>query len=278
MNMMIAGSILNFLLDGSTGNTKPSMLEGGTEKFDSLIKRSVFNARENNSALNIRSLKTPETGGSRTGVYLKAFNNGIAAKGKSSDNACLKSNDISMLTDFLLQCGYTEADAKQFIGKLLEKHPDGIIPLSEFFSQVGAPDTSGGKPYPSIIMNPSVTPRFDSLLKDLGLTLEETDRTLNAARSSDGGLDLDKLIAQLKAGDRMNGEKRGTVKDSSSVKVSKKLEELGIQIQPAPATGQIAMSDLITGLEQLRDRAIDGLRKVDGGFSKNNNWTGVNTA
>ena len=262
MNMiMTAGSILNFLLGGLTGDSKPSVREGGPNNFDSLIKQLLLNAGETNSALNIRTLKTSETGGGRPGVYLKAFNNGLAANGKSLDKACLKSNDINMLTDLLLQCGYTEADAKQFIGKLLEKHPDGMIPLSEFFSQVAAPEISGGKPYPSIIINPSVTPRFDSLLKDFGLTLEETDRTLNAARAADGGLDLDKLIAQLKATrDRMRGEKRGTIEDSSSVKVSNKLEEFGIQIQPAPATGQITMDGLITGLEQLKDRVNVGLR------------------
>lgn len=261
MNMMIAGSILNFILGGLTGDSKPSVREGGAEKFDSLIKRTMFNTRETNNALNIRSLKTTETGGSSTGVYLKAFNNGIAAKSKSSDNACLKSNDINMLTDFLLQCGYTETDAKQFVGKLLGKHPDGMIPLSEFFSQVGARETSGGKPCQSIIINPSVTPRFDSLLRDFGLTLEETDRTLNAARTADGGLNLDELIAQLKpARDRMRGEKRGIVEDSSSIKVSNKMEELGIQIQSLPTTGQLTMDDLITGLEQLKDRLNAGLR------------------
>lgn len=258
---MTAGSILNFLLGGLTGDSKPSVREGGADNFDSLIKQLLLNEGETNSALNIRTLKTSETGGRRTGVYLKAFNNGLAAKGNSLDNACFKSNDYNMLTDFLLQCGYTEADAKQFIGKLLEKHPDGMIPLSEFFSQVAAPEISGKKPYPSIIINPSVTPRFDSLLKDFGLTLEEADNTLNAARTADGGLDLDKLIAQLKTTrDRMKGEKRGIIEDNSSVKVSNKLEELGIQIQPAPATGQITMDGLITGLKQLKDRINVGHR------------------
>lgn len=91
------------------------------------------------------------------------------------------------------------------------------------------------------------------------MTLEETDRTLDAARAADGGLDLNKLIAQLKTTrDRMKGEKRGIIEDSSSVKVSNKLEELGIQIQPAPATGQITLDGLITGLEQLKDRINAG--------------------
>lgn len=133
MNIMTAGSILNFLLGGLTGDSKPSVQEGGGDNFGSLIKQLLLNEGEKNSALNIRTLKRSETGGGRTGVYLKAFNNGLAAKGKSLGNACLKSNDYNMLTDFLLQCGYTEADAKQFIGKLLEKHPDGMLPLSEFF-------------------------------------------------------------------------------------------------------------------------------------------------
>jgi hypothetical protein len=261
---MIAGSILNLLLNGLNGlagDSKPSLPEKVSEDFDSLIKKSIDGIRNMNCAENARLIKTDNPEGSGTGAYLEALNKGLIARGKSLDKACLNSNDIHILADFLRQCGYTEADAEKFIGKLLEKHPDGMIPLSEFFSQVTAPGTSGGRPYPSIIINPSVAPRFDSLLKDFGLTLEEAGRTLNVARAADGGLDLDKLIAQLKvAGDRMKGEKRGTVEAGSSVKVSKKLEELGIQIQPAPATGQIAMNDLITGLEHLRDRAIVGLR------------------
>jgi len=276
MNMMIAGSILDFVLNGLMGDSKPSVPEGGSENFDSLMKRSLFNTRETNSAMNVRTLKTPETGGSRTGVYLEALNRGLVSRGKSLDNANLKSNDVNMLTDFLLQCGYTEADAKQFIGKLLEKHPNGMIPLSEFFSQVLAPGTSGKIPYPSIIINSSATPRFDSLLKDFGLTLEETDRTLNAARAADGGLDLDKLIAQLKATrDRMRGEKRGASEDIPSANVLTKLEELGIQVQPGPATGRISMDGLITGLEQLKDRVAVMGHGIDNGFLKDHNLSGA---
>ena len=267
MNMMIAGSIINSLLGGLMGESKPSVGEDGAKNFDSLIKKLLLNIKEANSASNGLTSKTPETSGLRTGIYLKAFNTGLAAKGKSSDNAYLKSNDINMLTEFLLQCGYTEADARQYIGKLLEKHPDGMIPLSEFFSQIAAPETTGGKPYSSIIIDPSITPKFDSLLKDFGLTLEETDRTLNAARAADGGLDLDKLIAQLKATrNRMRGEKRGAAQDIPSARVLTKLEELGIQVQPDPAAGRVPMDDLITGLEQLKGRVNAGGHGIDNGF------------
>jgi len=278
MNMMIAGSIINSLLGGLMGESKPSVGEDGAKNFDSLIKKLLLNIKEANSASNGLTSKTPETSGLRTGIYLKAFNTGLAAKGKSSDNAYLKSNDINMLTEFLLQCGYTEADARQYIGKLLEKHPDGMIPLSEFFSQIAAPETTGGKPYSSIIIDPSITPKFDSLLKDFGLTLEETDRTLNAARAADGGLDLDKLIAQLKATrNRMRGEKRGAAQDIPSARVLTKLEELGIQVQPDPAAGRVPMDDLITGLEQLKGRVNAGGHGIDNGFPKDHHLPGVDT-
>lgn len=262
-NLMIAGSVINFLLNGLMGGSQSSVQEGGAGNFDSLIKQLLLNTREANSVSNGLTPKRHETSGLKTGIYLKAFNDGLVAKGKSSDNAYLKSSDVNMLTDFLLQCGYTEADAQRYIGKLLEKHPDGMIPLSEFFSQVEVPGASGKKSYPPIIMDPSISSRLDSLLKDFGLLLEEADHMLNVARIPGGGLDLDKLIAQLKeAGDRMKGEKRGTVEDGSLIKVSKKLEELGIQIQPASATGQITMDNLITGMEQLRDRAIEEFRRT----------------
>lgn len=276
MNMMIAGSIIDSLLSGLMGVSKPSIQERRPDNFDSLIKQLLLKTREANSVSNGLVLKTPEMDGLRTGIYLKAFNNGLAARGKSMDNACLKSSDIDMLTNFLLQCGYTEADAQQYIGKLLEKHPDGMIPLSEFFSQLAAPETSGKKTYSSIIMDPSVTTRFDSLLKDFGMTLVETDCTLNAARSTDGGLDLDKLIAQLKTTrDRMRGENRGTVEGIASVKVSKKLEELGIQIQPAQSAGRISMGDFITGLEQLKGRLNAKENMIDNRFLKNQSLSGA---
>lgn len=278
MDMMIAGSILNFLFNGLTSEPKPSLQEVGVDNFDSMMKQLMLKTREKNSALDIRALKRSETDGGRTGVYLKAINNGLAAKGKSLDKAYLKSNDISMLTDFLLQCGYTEADAKQFMGKLLEKHPDGMIPLSEFFSQAEDPELSGKKAYPSIIIDSSVTPRFDSLLRDFGLTLKETDHTLDAARAAGGGLDLDKLIAQLKATrDSMRVEKRGASEDTPSAKVSTKLEELGIQVQPAQGTGRIPMDDLITGLEQLKYRINARSHGADNGFLKDNNFPGADT-
>ncbi|RPH51291.1 MAG: flagellar hook-length control protein FliK [Desulfobacteraceae bacterium] len=272
MNMMIAGSILNFLLGGLTGDSKSSVREVGPNNFDSFIKEALLKAGEKNSALNVRTRNMLEMGVKRNGIYLKAFNDGLAAKGKSSDKAWMKSSDIDVLTDFLRQCGYTDTDADLFIGKLLEKYPDGMIPLSEFFARVETPEISGGTAYTSISLNPSVTPRLDSLLKDFGLTLEEADNTINAARTADGGLDLDKLITQLKkAGNRMEGEKGGTIEDRSSVKVSKKLEELGIQIQPDPATGRITIDDLVMGLEQLRDRANLRSHVTDNGFSKDHN-------
>lgn len=271
-NIMIAGSILNFLSSIGTDPTIQTEVDE-SNTFEALIKKSMQNSLKKDLSGNdaqITIFNQKENGSS---VYLETLRKGLLAKGKSLDKIYLKDSDINTLTDFLNQCGYNKTDVKKCIEKLLQNHSDGMIRLSDFFSEIekhplsSSSASSGKKSYNPICMEPSVIPRIESALKDLGLSLKDADNTLNSARSTSGGLDLNKLIAQLKTlGNRTNKESGKTEDKVSAIKFLEKHQKLGLQITPDNESGNISIERFIAALEQFRD-----------GVSGNSYGTDVNT-
>ncbi|MBA3035182.1 MAG: flagellar hook-length control protein FliK [Desulfobacterium sp.] len=270
-NIMLAGSILNFLTGICTGSTSQPDVNG-LNNFKTIMNKSMQNSIKTDLSekpANTKIFNQKENGKL---VYLEALRKGLLAKGKSLDKIYLKDSDIHTLTVFLNQCGYNKTDAKQCIEKLIENNPDGRIKLSDLFSEIethltsSTSASSGKTSYRSVHLEPSVTPGIESALKDLGLSLKDADNTLSAARSTSGGLDLNKLIAQLKTTeDRINKGSDKTEEKISAIKFLEKHQKLGLQITPDKETGQISINGFIAALEQFRDGVSGKAKDTTGG-------------
>ncbi|MBU1052896.1 MAG: flagellar hook-length control protein FliK [Proteobacteria bacterium] len=259
-NIMIAKSILNLLGSLSTNPTTQTELNGANN-FEALIKKSMHNfLKTDGSKKTAQSIKLNQKENSNLS-YLEKLRTGLLEKGKSLEKIYLKESDIHTLNLFLTQCGYSKTDAKLCIDKLLENNPDGKIKLSDIFSEIethllsSASDSSGkNKSDHPVYLEPSVMPGIESALKDLGLSLKDADNVLNAARSASGGLDLNKLIVQLKTlENRPNKETSEMEEKISAAKFLEKHEKLGLKITPDKETGLVSIDRFIAALEQFEN-------------------------
>ncbi|MFH2047299.1 MAG: flagellar hook-length control protein FliK [Pseudomonadota bacterium] len=268
-NIMIAKSILNLLGSFSTSPTTQTELNGANN-FEALIKKSMRNFLKTDGNKNTAQSKILNQKENSNLSYLEKLRKGLLEKGKSLDKIYLKESDIQSLNLFLTQCGYSKTDAKLCIDRLLENNPDGKIKLSDIFSEIethllsSASDSSGkNKSDHPTYLEPSVIPSIESALKDLGLSLKDADNVLNAARSTSGGLDLNKLIVQLKTfKNRPNNESSKMEEKISAVRFLEKHEKLGLEITPDKETGLVSIDRFIAALEQFEDEISGTTRQT----------------
>lgn len=259
----------NLVQRQTAADLTPPWVKRGPENFFALLKEKLHSARQKHSGDFVWPQQTLQPGGKGVDGYIETLRKSLLAKGKPLDKVYLSTKDLPVLADFLQQCGYTEARANQCIAKLFENQAGGAVQLSKFFSHIERQGIAAKTDPAPVVLESAAAPRIASVLMDLGLTLKETDRTLHIARTTDGGLDLDKLIAQLKSSrERMLIEKRGAVDKKTALQVLRKLEELGIQVQLQTATDRSVMDDVIAALEKLRDPAV-GIRAGDNGRGLN---------
>jgi len=289
MNLMTL-KIVSLPLDYKT-NSKGKCIksEKGNRDFFSTIQRLMNSAQKRSFH---RTAELPGAGlPLRKGYsfYLESLRKGLLAKGKPLHNISLNSEDLLALKKFLSHCGFSREDVERFLKELLENNPHREINLSQFFlkiAELGPPKTKIHQP---ITMEPSASPYIESALRDLGLTPKEIGHALSAARIQGGGLDLDKFIIALKKisnsnrkidlqntskpdhlvrarevvsrqavfGDATRGNKAKAEQNSAHV-ISKKPEDIGIQISDKGKAGQISIKDFIAALEQMTGRAGKG--------------------
>ena len=132
--------------------------------------------------------------------HLESFRKGLLAKGKPLDKLSLNKEDLPLLKELLLQCGFSEQKVERFLKEIKNNNPDGEISLANFFQKIeelGPPERSekNDKQY---IVEPSAIPHIESVLRNFGLTPKELDNVFSAAKDESGGLDLKRFAIKIK--------------------------------------------------------------------------------
>jgi len=189
--------------------------------------------------------------GKKTGTayLLDQLREGLLAKGKPLSQISLKQEDLFLLKAFLRHLGFSERRGEDILKRLAENHPEGEIRLSQFFQHIealGLPDT------PSQHLEPSLVPHLESALRIMGLTPEALERAFSEAKHEQGGLDLTKLVAKLKALYHEMGEGSGMENRPVAFdQISAKLERIGLHPPVTEKQGQLTLQDFISSLERL---------------------------
>jgi Holliday junction resolvasome RuvABC DNA-binding subunit len=182
---------------------------------------------------------------------------GLLAKGKPLNQISLKQEDQALLKKLLLHLGFSEKQGEDIIKGLAEKNPGGEILLSQFvqhISDLGIPEKESFQH-----IEPSVMPQLESALRALGLKPQEVERIFAEARTKQGGLDLTKLVAELKEFHSEMGEKAGSGdRQVAFNQISDKLEKIGLHTQVTSKPGEISLKEFIASLEQMSGDKAQG--------------------
>ena len=266
MNPMMILEMASMLLSFKTDtNSKPLKSIEGKGDFFSRFRKQM-NAIQDGSfkgpATSLKetsSLTNNKTKSNDIHFYLESLRKGLLAKGKPLNKITLSGDDLLELKKFLSHCGLSQKDVESFLKKLAENNPGGEINISEFFLKINEFGPARTKISETIALESSAIPHIESILRDFNLKPEEVDRALIAARIKGGGLDLNKFIEKLKTiWARMGSAGQKTLDQTSSQKVSEKLENLGIQIPDKEKPGQISIKGFIAALERMTGRPQNG--------------------
>ena len=187
--------------------------------------------------------------------YLKSFRNALLAAGKPLDKICLNKEDLPLLKKLLLQCSFSEEKAESILKELEINTPSGEINLATFFQKIGALDLdepTKKNDKQTCIIEPSVIPHIESVLRKLGLPPRELDTIFSAATVEGGGIDPKMVAIKLKQTLNRLSDKIQTIKDHDTIKqVSKKMETMGLSLTDKAKTDNITIEDFIASLEQM---------------------------
>ena len=184
--------------------------------------------------------------------YLESLRKGLLVKGKQLDKISLKGEDLILLKEFLFHCGFSKESVERFLKDLAGKNPGKEINLSQFFTRVAELGLSEKRINKPFTLEDADIPHIESALRYFGLTPKEGDNAISAARTEDGGLDLDKLVMELREiRDQINERSQVIIDQKTLSQISKKLENIGIRIPDMGRGGQISIKDFIRALEAL---------------------------
>jgi hypothetical protein len=187
--------------------------------------------------------------------YLESFRNALLATGKPLDKISLNTEDLPLLKKLLLQCGFSEQKADNFLKELKISNPDGEINLANFFQKIAKldpPERTEKNEKQTCMIEPSAIPHMESILRNFGLTPKELDTIFGAAKVDGGGVDLKRLTIKLKQISNRLSDKIQTIKDHDTVnRISNKMETMGLNLSDKAKAGKISIEDFITSLEQM---------------------------
>ena len=187
--------------------------------------------------------------------YLESFRKCLLGTGKPLDKISLNTEDLPLLKKFLLQCGFSEQKAENFLKELKIDHPDGEINLANFFQKIGefAPPEKTEKQ--TCMIEPSAIPHMESVLRNFGLTPKELDNVFSAAKVEGGGVDPKRFAIKLKEISNRLSDKIQKIKDHDKVQqISNTMEKMGLNLSDKAKTGKLSIEDFITSLEQMTKR------------------------
>ena len=188
----------------------------------------------------------------RPQVYLEALRKAFLSKGKPFDQVYIKKEDLHLFKNLLERCGVKHKSIDQCLDRLQEKSRDGKIQLSQIFPALREMDLSKENKSSHVILDSSMIPYLESVLRDFNLNPDEIDRVMNTGRMGEGGLDLHQLITELEnIKNPVAGNPSGTVDPERHTAVMENLNSMGVQIPSVKKPGFLRMEDLIASLRRV---------------------------
>jgi flagellar hook-length control protein FliK len=236
------------------GNTKGVHAEQGAADFLSTIKESMKSL--SNDSLQ-QSGKTGPDQAAQTGTYhsyLESLRKELLAKGGSLEKISLSKEDLPLLRRLFFQCGFSQKEVEGLLAELTEHNPHGKITLSEVFSKLVELDSAKRKTKTPLTLDQSALPYIESVLRECGVTPKAAERILEGASIEGGGLDLHKLVMELKA---INDKEMNLVDRAKLDQFVKKIERVMGGAQAPEGVGQ--------GNE---DKPTGSLQKIAAGLGK----------
>jgi flagellar hook-length control protein FliK len=255
MSSIINGQIS--VNDKAIGKVKLSESGEDNRHFSSDMMKALQVSKNSDSQTADESTRTDKRSNKKGyKYYLESFKKELLVQGKSLNNTFIDENDLPLIKTFLLQCGFSDKKAEQFLKNLKADNPNGEISLSQLFHKMAELGEPKRKENQDETIAPATVPYIESILRDFNLDPKELDSVFSKARAEGGGLDLQKLVAELKKIKRQRPlESKTAVNQNLSRQISEKMEMIGMSIPDKGKTDQISFEDFVASLDKIAENA-----------------------
>jgi hypothetical protein len=190
-------------------------------------------------------------------LYLESLRKGLLTKGKPLGCVYLNAKDFPLLKKMLYHCGLKKAEVERFINDLSENNIGGEISLFQFFLKLNELMPVMTADCQTSSMETTANPDIDFMLRSFGLTPNEVNDIFYTARVEGGGMDVDRLIKNLKERvDSTGRQEQVTIDESLWRQMTGEFEQTGIQTKNKGQSFQISMDGFISALENMNGRSI----------------------
>ena len=233
----------------------PFGFSGNRGTFLSAINRAL-GSTQGKSRFGVDRPRLHSSGASENArQYLETLRGRLRAAGKPLDTLYLGTEDLDAVKTFLFQCGYDRHQVVQCAKNILKKSSDGQIRASDLLAQLDALTSPGKAKTRSVLLDPSVIPHMESVLRDFGLTPKKIEGIVSGAKAEQGGIDLNRFVKQLRAVARAQipSVQEAPAGDRLSP-LFEKIDALGVSVSRTGLRGEITLKDFAAGLEGMAAR------------------------
>jgi flagellar hook-length control protein FliK len=257
MTIQMILNLMSPIINGKASeNAKSFKSEKGNRHFSSDMRTALNVFKKGASHMTDKSTEINTTSNKKGyKYYLESFKKELLAKGKPLNKTFLNENDLPLIKTFLLQCGFSDEKAEQFLKDLKVDDSNGKISLSQIFLKITELGLPKRNEHQEETVAPATVPYIESILRDFNLSPKELDRIFSAARIEGGELDIHKLLGKLKEiNSQKSLEKKAVVDQKLSRQISDKMEAIGMTIPNNGKTDSIRLEDFIASMEQIAEK------------------------
>lgn len=233
------------LLDQTLGSCKGSLSP------NALQARKTWDSAKAVDSHN--ALGASERGGTERG-WLELFRNQLLSGGISLKDLSLSPKAMPSLKKLLLAEGFSESDVKHFLEGVFGGHGRREVKIPELLEKLSKLKALSDKKSRGPALEVSVVPHMETLLRFLGLDVEQAENVISKSRVDGGGLSLKSLIKNLKVVmDKLPDEP--TVGRQSVEDVRTMLACIGMVDEAVKVNGPVSLEQFV----QIMEKKVAGL-------------------
>jgi hypothetical protein len=223
--------------------------------------KKVFSQLMNQGTRSIKKTLFPAEGriiqGASSEVdWLQKFRNQLLSAGIPLKDLSLSPKSLPALKDLLLAQGFSEDDVQPFLESLFGGDGRQEIEITQLLTKLSELKVLTDRKSSDPVLEISVLPYMETLLRSLGLDVGQTGKALDQARVDGGGLSLKGLAQTLKGimGNMPEETKAASVNQGSGEDVKGLLARIGMADEGAKINGPMSLERFV---QLLEDKVAD---------------------
>ncbi len=222
------------------------------ETFSRLLDQTLGSGKGTDSD---KALGACEGGRTDKG-WLELFRDQLLSEGTSLKDLSLSPKAMPGLKKLLLAEGFSESDVKHFLEGLFGGHGRHEVKISELLERLSELKALSDKKSSGPALEISVVPHMETLLRLLGLDVEQAENVISKSRVANGGLSLKSLIKNLKVVmDKFPEGTKLAVGSQSVEDLKTMLARIGMVDEAVKINGPVSLEEFV----QIMEEKVAGL-------------------